>query len=139
MIITISSILEINQNGPWWRYVCIHKLVHHFGYYLLSLKISKSFYDALEIIVVSPSGCLKISFSNLQTRFLGLCGEKVDAINHQTAEVERLSKEVTDLEWTLVTVMLIDLTESTAESTSIVLYLQLLTSYGPWCQMLLFG
>ncbi|XP_010315702.2 calcium permeable stress-gated cation channel 1-like [Solanum lycopersicum] len=30
----------------------------------------------------------------MKTRFLGLCGEKVDAINHQTAEVERLSKEI---------------------------------------------
>ena len=31
---------------------------------------------------------------NWQTGFLGLCGEKVDAIDHQTAEIERLSKEV---------------------------------------------
>ncbi|KAK4710037.1 hypothetical protein R3W88_004550 [Solanum pinnatisectum] len=32
----------------------------------------------------------------MKTRFLGLCGEKVDAINHQTAEVERLSKEIAE-------------------------------------------
>ncbi|KAH0717060.1 hypothetical protein KY285_013091 [Solanum tuberosum] len=32
----------------------------------------------------------------MKTHFLGLCGEKVDAINHQTAEVERLSKEIAE-------------------------------------------
>lgn len=31
---------------------------------------------------------------NWQTGFLGLCGDKVDAIDYQTAEIERLSKEV---------------------------------------------
>ncbi|KAL3519428.1 hypothetical protein ACH5RR_017577 [Cinchona calisaya] len=30
----------------------------------------------------------------MKTGFLGLCGEKVDAIDHQTAEIERLSKEI---------------------------------------------
>ncbi|CAI9760258.1 unnamed protein product [Fraxinus pennsylvanica] len=30
----------------------------------------------------------------MKTGFLGLCGDKVDAIDHQTAEIERLSKEI---------------------------------------------
>ncbi|XP_071922559.1 calcium permeable stress-gated cation channel 1 isoform X2 [Coffea arabica] len=32
----------------------------------------------------------------MKTGFLGLCGEKVDAIDHQTAEIERLSKEIAE-------------------------------------------
>ncbi|KAL3514713.1 hypothetical protein ACH5RR_027430 [Cinchona calisaya] len=32
--------------------------------------------------------------TEMQTGFLGLCGEKVDAIDHQTAEIERLSREI---------------------------------------------
>ncbi|KAK4485057.1 hypothetical protein RD792_007665 [Penstemon davidsonii] len=31
-----------------------------------------------------------------KTGFLGLCGEKVDAIDYQTAEIERLSKEIAE-------------------------------------------
>nr|URM60678.1 BBR-BPC family protein [Gymnema sylvestre] len=32
----------------------------------------------------------------MKTGFLGLCGDKVDAIDHQTAEIERLSKEIAE-------------------------------------------
>ncbi|KAH6777279.1 ERD to dehydration family protein [Perilla frutescens var. hirtella] len=34
--------------------------------------------------------------SNSQTGFLGLCGDKVDAIDYQTAEIERLTKEIAE-------------------------------------------
>lgn len=31
-----------------------------------------------------------------QTGFLGLCGDKVDAIDYYTAEIDKLSKEVSE-------------------------------------------
>lgn len=40
--------------------------------------------------------CLKIFFILVQTGFLGLSGEKVDAIDYYTSEVEKLSKEVSN-------------------------------------------
>ncbi|KAL8514901.1 hypothetical protein ACS0TY_013834 [Phlomoides rotata] len=41
------------------------------------------------------SATFKITFfQNFQTGFLCLWGEKVDAIDYQTTEIERLSKEL---------------------------------------------